>query len=130
METLLQILNPSYLLFPALVGSAILGFVCPSVGAYLILRRTICLGLTLPQVAAGVAFAFWMAQLGFAAAFPASERFLGMAGSLLFTFVALLLFAYFERRGKGTAEGRLAAAYALAGALTILFIVFNPAGEI
>jgi ABC-type Mn2+/Zn2+ transport system permease subunit len=131
MDTLLQILNPSYLLFPALIGSAILGFVCPAVGAYLILRRTIFLGLTLPQVAAaGVAFAFWMAQLGFAAAFPASERFLGMAGSLLFTFVALLLFAYLERRGKGTAEGRLAAAYALAGALTILFIVFNPAGEI
>ncbi|HEY1268588.1 MAG TPA: metal ABC transporter permease, partial [Candidatus Binatia bacterium] len=90
MDTLLQILNPSYLLFPALIGSAILGFVCPAVGAYLILRRTIFLGLTLPQVAAaGVAFAFWMAQLGFAAAFPASERFLGMAGSLLFTFVAL-----------------------------------------
>lgn len=131
MDTLLQILNPSYLLFPALVGSAILGFVCPAVGAYLILRRTIFLGLTLPQVAAaGVAFAFWMAQLGFVAAFPATERFLGMAGSLLFTFVALLLFAYLERRGKGTAEGRLAAAYALAGALTILFIVFNPAGEI
>ena len=131
METLLQILNPSYLLFPALIGSSILGFVCPAVGAYLILRRTIFLGLTLPQVAAaGVAFAFWMAQLGFVSAAAGSERILGMGGSLLFTFLALLLFAYLERRGKGTAEGRLAAAYALAGALTILFIVFNPAGEI
>lgn len=131
MDTLLQILNPSYLLFPALVGSSILGFVCPAVGAYLILRRTIFLGLTLPQVAAaGVAFAFWMAQLGFLSTGALSERILGMGGSLLFTFAALLLFAYLERRGKGTAEGRLAAAYALAGALTILFIVFNPAGEI
>ena len=131
METLLQILNPSYLLFPALIGSSILGFVCPAVGAYLILRRTIFLGLTLPQVAAaGVAFAFWMAQLGFVSVAAGSERILGMGGSLLFTFLALLLFAYLERRGKGTAEGRLAAAYALAGALTILFIVFNPAGEI
>jgi ABC-type Mn2+/Zn2+ transport system permease subunit len=131
MDTLLQILNPSYLLFPALVGSSILGFVCPAVGAYLILRRTIFLGLTLPQVAAaGVAFAFWMAQLGLLSTAALSERMLGMGGSLLFTFLALLLFAYLERRGKGTAEGRLAAAYALAGALTILFIVFNPAGEI
>ncbi len=131
METLVQILNPSYLLFPALVGSSILGFVCPAVGAYLILRRTIFLGLTLPQVAAaGVAFAFWIAQLGLVPAAAPSERLLGMAGSLLFTFVALLLLAWLERRGKGTAEGRLAAAYALAGALTILFIVFNPAGEI
>jgi ABC-type Mn2+/Zn2+ transport system permease subunit len=131
MATLIQILNPSYLLFPALLGSAILGFVCPLVGAYLILRRTIFLGLTLPQVAAaGVAFAFWIAQLSFFSGVAVSERLLGMAGSLVFTFVALLLFAYLERHGKGAAEGRLAAAYALAGALTILFIVFNPAGEI
>jgi ABC-type Mn2+/Zn2+ transport system permease subunit len=131
MDTLTQILNPSYLLFPALVGSSILGFVCPAVGAYLILRRTVFLGLTLPQVAAaGVAFAFWIAQMSFLSGIVLSERVLGMVGSLVFTFVALLLLAYLERRGKGTAEGRLAAAYAFAGALTILFIVFNPAGEV
>ena len=40
------------------------------------------------------------------------------------------LLGYLEQRGKGLAEGRLAAAYAFAGALTILFIVFNPAGQI
>jgi len=129
MDILIQILNPSYLLFPALVGSVILGLVCPLVGAYLILRRTIFLGLTLPQVAAaGVAFAFWLSQAGVLP--DLSERMLGIAGSLVFTFLGLLLLAYLERRGKGTVEGRLAAAYALAGALTILFIVFNPAGEI
>jgi ABC-type Mn2+/Zn2+ transport system permease subunit len=131
MDILIQILSPSYLLFPALLGSAILGLVCPLVGAYLILRRTIFLGLTLPQVAAaGVAFAFWLSQSGWVPNFAMSERVLGMGGSLLFTFLALLVLAYLERRGKGTTEGRLAAAYALAGALTILFIVFNPAGEI
>jgi ABC-type Mn2+/Zn2+ transport system permease subunit len=131
MDTLIQILNPSYLLFPALVGSSILGFVCPAVGAYLILRRTIFLGLTLPQVAgAGVAFAFWVAQMGFLSAVTLSAGLLAMTGSLLFTFFALLLLAYLELRGKGTAEGRLAAAYALAGALTILFIIFNPRGEV
>ncbi|HEX9443587.1 MAG TPA: metal ABC transporter permease, partial [Candidatus Binatia bacterium] len=131
MDTLRQILDPSYLLFPALAGSVILGLACPLVGAYLILRRTVFLGLTLPQVAAaGVAFAFWVAQAGFFPGLALSERVLGMGGSLAFTFLALLLFAYLERRGKGTAEGRLAAAYALAGALTILFIVFNPAGEV
>ncbi len=131
MDTLLQILDPSYLLFPALVGSAILGFVCPAVGAYLILRRAIFLGLTLPQIAAaGVAFALLLVHWGLLSAAVLSERLLGMSGSLLFTFIALLLLAYLERRGKGTVEGRLAAAYALAGALTILFIVFNPAGEV
>ena len=40
------------------------------------------------------------------------------------------LLGYLEQRGKGLAEGRLAAAYAFAGALTILFMVFNPAGQI
>jgi ABC-type Mn2+/Zn2+ transport system permease subunit len=40
------------------------------------------------------------------------------------------LLGYLEQRGKGLAEGRLAAAYAFAGSLTILFMVFNPAGQI
>jgi ABC-type Mn2+/Zn2+ transport system permease subunit len=40
------------------------------------------------------------------------------------------LLGYLEQRGKGLAEGRLAAAYAFAGAVTILFMVFNPAGQI
>jgi ABC-type Mn2+/Zn2+ transport system permease subunit len=53
-----------------------------------------------------------------------------MAGSLLFTFFGMGLLGYLEQRGKGLSEGRLAAAYSLAGALTILFIVFNPAGEV
>ena len=53
-----------------------------------------------------------------------------MIGSLLFTFLGMGLLGYLEQRRKGIAEGRLAAAYALAGALTILFIVFNPAGQI
>ena len=65
MQTFLEILNPSFLLFPALLGSSVLGLVCPLVGAYLILRRTVFLGLTLPQIAgAGVAFAFWLHQMG------------------------------------------------------------------
>jgi ABC-type Mn2+/Zn2+ transport system permease subunit len=40
------------------------------------------------------------------------------------------LLGYLEQRGKGMAEGRLAAAYAFAGAVTILFMVFNPAGQV
>jgi len=131
MQTFLEILNPSFLLFPALLGSSVLGLVCPLVGAYLILRRTVFLGLTLPQIAgAGVAFAFWLHQIGLLSNMGGSERTIGMAGSLLFTFFGMGLLGYLEHRGKGLSEGRLAAAYSLAGALTILFIVFNPAGEV
>lgn len=131
MVTFLEILSPSFLLFPALLGSVILAFVCPLVGAHLMLRRRVFLGLTLPQIAAcGVAFTFWIYH---AAGFDhgsGGERLLAMAGSLLFTLVGMGLLAYLDRHATGSPEGRLAAAYALASALTILFIVFNPAGEL
>jgi ABC-type Mn2+/Zn2+ transport system permease subunit len=131
MNTFVEILSPSYLLFPALLGTAILGLVCPLIGSYLILRRTVFLGLTLPQIAAaGVSFTFWLQQTGFFPEWGQSERGIGMFGSLAFTFLGMGLLGYLEQRGKGIAEGRLAAAYAFAGALTLLFVVFNPAGQI
>jgi ABC-type Mn2+/Zn2+ transport system permease subunit len=131
MNTLLEILSPSHLLFSALLGTVILGLVCPLIGSYLILRRTVFLGLTLPQIAAaGVSFTFWLQQSGFLPQLEHGERGIGMIGSMVFTFLGMGLLGYLEQRGKGLTEGRLAAAYAFAGALTILFIVFNPAGQI
>ena len=131
MSTLFEIVNPSYLLFPALLGTMIMGLVCPLVGSFLVLRRTVFLGLTLPEIAAaGVAFTFWMQQAGLLPQMEQSERGVAMVGSLVFTFLGMGLLGYLEQRGKGLAEGRLAAAYAFAGALTILFMVFNPAGQI
>src|SRR6185436_15625390 len=116
MNTFVEILSTSYLLFPALLGTAILGLVCPLIGSYLILRRTVFLGLTLPQIAAaGVSFTFWLQQTGFFPEWGQSERGIGMFGSLAFTFLGMGLLGYLEQRGKGIAEGRLAAAYALAG---------------
>jgi ABC-type Mn2+/Zn2+ transport system permease subunit len=131
MNTFSEMFSPSYLLFPALLGTAIMGFVCPLVGAYLVLRRTVFLGLTLPQIAAaGISFTFWLQQSGVVPHWQQGERGIGMIGSLAFTFLGMGLLGYLEQRGKGQVEGRLAAAYALAGGLTILFIVFNPAGQI
>jgi ABC-type Mn2+/Zn2+ transport system permease subunit len=131
MNGFFTILTPSYLLFPALVGTLIMGFVCPLIGSYLVLRRTIFLGLTLPEIAAaGVSFTFWLQQTGILPELVQGERSIGMIGSLLFTFLGMALLGYLEQRGKGMAEGRLAAAYAFAGAVTILFMVFNPAGQV
>ena len=131
MVNLVEILSPSFLLFPALLGSAILALVCPLVGAHLMLRRRVFLGLTLPQIAAcGVAATFWLHHaLGFTHG-SGGERLLATAGSLVFTLAGMGLLAYLDRHATGSPEGRLAAAYALASALTILFIVFNPAGEL
>ena len=131
MVSFFDLFSPSFLLFPAFAGSAILAFVCPLVGAHLLLRRRIFLGLTLPQIAAcGVAFTFWLShELGLSHG-TGSERFLATLGSLIFTLAGMGLLAYLDRRATGAPEGRLAAAYALASALTILFVVFNPAGEL
>jgi ABC-type Mn2+/Zn2+ transport system permease subunit len=127
----LDVFHPSYLLFPALIGSAILALVCPLVGAHLILRRRIFLGLTLPQMAAcGVAFTFWIYHELELVHGAGGERILAVGGSLVFTLAGMGLLAYLDRHAGGSPEGRLAAAYALASALTILFVVFNPAGEL
>jgi ABC-type Mn2+/Zn2+ transport system permease subunit len=129
--SLFDVLNPSFLLFPALLGSAILAFVCPLVGAHLMLRGRIFLGLTLPQIAAcGVAFTFWLSQAAGFSHGTGGERLLAMVGSLVFTLVGMGLLAYLDRHATGSPESRLAAAYAFASALTILFVVFNPAGEL
>jgi len=126
-----DVLSPSFLLFPALLGSAILAFVCPLVGAHLMLRRRIFLGLTLPQIAAcGVAFTFWLSHGAGVSHGTGGERLLAMVGSLVFTLVGMGLLAYLDRHATGSPESRLAAAYAFASALTILFVVFNPAGEL
>jgi len=131
MVSFFEILSPSFLLFPALLGSAILAFVCPLVGAHLMLRHRVFLGLTLPQVAAcGVAFTFWISHAVGLSHGTGGERLLAMVGSLVFTLVGMGLLAYLDRHATGSPESRLAAAYAFASALTILFVVFNPAGEL
>ncbi len=131
MVSFFDVLSPSFLLFPALLGSAILAFVCPLVGAHLMLRRRIFLGLTLPQIAAcGVAFTFWLSHAVGVSHGTGGERLLAMVGSLVFTLVGMGLLAYLDRHATGSPESRLAAAYAFASALTILFVVFNPAGEL
>lgn len=131
MVSFFEILNPSFLLFPALLGSAILALVCPLVGAHLMLRRRIFLGLTLPQIAAcGVAFTFWLSHAAGVSHGTGGERLLAMVGSLVFTLVGMGLLAYLDRHATGSPESRLAAAYAFASSLTILFVVFNPAGEL
>lgn len=133
-----EVLSPSFLLFPAVVGSIILGLVCPVVGGFLVLRRSVLLGLTLPQLAAaGVAFALFAHQVGLvphpghASGHAHSvERLLAYGGSLLFTFGGMVFLGLMDSRGPGRAESRLAVAYALAGALTVLFLAVYPFGEL
>ena len=131
MATLLEILSPDFLLRNALIGSVVVGLVCPLVGVYFVLRRMIFLGVALPQLsAAGVAFAFLLRSLlGVHQHGESGERLLAMAGSLGFAFVALVVLAALERQGKETLEARIGVAYAFAAAASILFVAADPYGE-
>src|SRR5439155_1212013 len=132
MSALAEILSPDFLLRDALFGSILVGLVCPLVGAYFVLRRMIFLGVALPQLsAAGIASAFVAFQflVGPHEHGQVSERALAMAGSFAFTLGGLLVLAAFERQGKETVEARIGVTYAVAAALTILFLAADPHGD-
>ena len=132
MSTLVQILSPDFLLRDALVGSVLVGVVCPLVGAYFVLRRMIFLGVALPQLsAAGIAFSFvgYRLAVGPHEHGNVSERELAMLGSFAFTLGGLLVLTAFERRGRETVEARIGVTYAIAAALTVLFLAVDPHGD-
>jgi ABC-type Mn2+/Zn2+ transport system permease subunit len=110
----------------------LIGLACPLVGVHLILRRLVFLGVALPQISScGIAFAFALPGWGLLphAHESAGERGLAFLGSTVFTLAAILLLAVLERRGRGLVEGRIGAAYVLAGAWGLLLLVKNPFGE-
>src|SRR5215467_1322909 len=131
MNTLIEILSPDFLLRQALIGSVLVGLVCPLVGVYFVLRRMIFLGVALPQLsAAGIAFAFFVYRrlMGPHQHFEASERGLAMIGSFAFTLTGLLILAAFERH-RETVEARIGITYAVAAAATILFVAADPGAD-
>lgn len=133
MESLRQILSPDFLLRNSVYTSLIIGFACPLVGVFLVLRRLVFMGVALPQISStGIAVSltvpFWLG------ADPAhaehSEHLIAFAGSMFFSLAAILLLAFFERRGRGLPEGRLGACYVVASALSILLLSKNRYAEV
>ena len=131
MNTLTEMLSSDFLLRDALTASVLVGFVCPLVGVYFVLRRMIFLGVALPQLsAAGVAAAFLLSSVaGVHRHGLPGERALAMVGSLGFAFTGLLVLAALERRGRETLEARIGVTYAFAAAASILFVSVDPYGE-
>jgi ABC-type Mn2+/Zn2+ transport system permease subunit len=130
-DTLVEIVSPGFLLREALIGSVLVGCICPLVGVYFVLRRMILLGVALPQVsAAGIALAFLTHRLiiGQHQHFMASERWLALLGSLSCTLVGLLILAALAQH-RETIEARIGVTYAIATATTILSLAMDPAAE-
>lgn len=132
MEQLLEILNPHFLLRNAFYAGLVVGFVCPQVGIFFVLRRMVLLGIALPQVSnAGITFAFLLCTLGwhFSPHGMESEKVVALSGSVVFTLIAIFTLAVLERKRKGFTENRIGFTYVLAGAASILFVSWNPYGQ-
>ena len=131
MNTLVEILSPGFLLREALIGSVLVGGLCPLVGVYFVLRRMIFLGVALPQLSsAGIALAFLVYRMfvGQHQHFAPSERWLALLGALSCTLVGLLILAMLARY-RDMVEARIGITYALAAAATLLFLALDPAAE-
>jgi ABC-type Mn2+/Zn2+ transport system permease subunit len=132
METLIQLLK-SDLFRNSLYVSILVGFACPLVGVFLVLRRLVFMGVTLPQISStGVAFALsvpmWLSK-GPIEHTSSKEHLLAFIGSSAFSLGAILILAVLERRARGLSEGRLGTAYVVAYALSIIILSKNPHGE-
>jgi ABC-type Mn2+/Zn2+ transport system permease subunit len=132
MSTVVEVLRPGFLLHDALIASVLIGAVCPLVGVYFVLRRMIFLGVALPQLsAAGIAFALLVhrAMIGPHLHLDVTDTTLARLGAMIFTLGGILVLATLERRGRAIVEARIGVTYAIAGALTILFLAADPWGE-
>jgi ABC-type Mn2+/Zn2+ transport system permease subunit len=134
MDTLRLILSPDFLLRNSVYTSVLVGFACPLVGVFLVMRRLVFMGVTLPQISStGVAialsfplwFGFLLSDHG-----SSSAHTLAFVGSITFSLTAILVLAFLERRGRGHPEGRLGTAYVVAASMSILLLSKNPYGEI
>jgi ABC-type Mn2+/Zn2+ transport system permease subunit len=134
MESLRQILSPDFLLRNSVYTSVLIGFACPLVGVFLVLRRLVFMGVALPQISStGVAVALslplWLGTTMIAHS-TQNEHVVAFLGSTVFSLAAILVLAFLERRGRGMPEGRLGAAYVVAAASSILLLSKNRYAEI
>src|ERR1051326_6851917 len=109
MDSLIELLNSEVFRKP-LAASILIGFACPLVGVFLVLRRLVFMGVALPQISStGVAMALslpmWLGVIQ-----PEhtgkQEHLLAFIGSTVFSLGAIMILAFLERRQKGLAEGR------------------------
>ena len=115
----------------SLFAAVLLGLFLPITGRYLMLGRSILLGLAVPQMSmAGIALLFLGSALGWSwcAAFE-DEGTRAAAGALMLSVPTLLLLAAVQRRGRHLSEAWLAVAYLASVAAANLMLSSNAVGE-
>src|SRR5262249_54012204 len=124
MSELATIFAPDFLLRNSLYAGVVVGFACPLIGLYFVLRRMVFLGVALPQVSgAGIALAFLLHGLDVHfLPHVTEEHWMALAGSLVLTAATMLVLVAMERRRHGTTEGRIGVTYVLASATAILLV--------
>ncbi len=93
MEALHEMFDPHFLLRNSVYIGLLIGFVCPLVGVFLVVRRVIFMGVALPQVSScGIAFAFALHSWHLIPHLEdSSEHGLALAGASLFTLATLVV---------------------------------------
>ena len=131
MEALHQILSFNFLLRNSVYTSVLIGFACPLVGVFLVLRRLVFMGVALPQISStGVALSLSLPLwLGFQVT-AQSEHALAFIGAIVFSVGAILILAFLEHHSRGLLEGRLGTAYVVAAAVSILILSKNRYAEL
>jgi ABC-type Mn2+/Zn2+ transport system permease subunit len=133
LDTFHQVLSPNFLLRNSVYTSVLIGFACPLIGVFLVLRRLVFMGVALPQISStGIAIALsvpvWLGLIQPEHA-AHKEHVLAFGGSMIFSVSAILILAFLERRRRGLPEGRLGAAYVVAAALSIILLSKNRYAE-
>ena len=131
MDALHHIISSGFLLRNSVYTSVLIGFACPLVGVFLVLRRLVFMGVALPQISStGIALSLSLPLwLGYQAT-SQNGHALAFIGSTLFSVSAILVLAFLERRGRGLPEGRLGTAYVVAAAVSILLLSKNRFAEL
>src|SRR5271157_6007148 len=100
MDALQQILSPGFLLRNSVYTSVLVGFACPLVGVFLVMRRLVFMGVALPQISStGIAIALslplWLG-INMNNHGSQSAHALAFAGSMAFSLAAIIVLAFLE----------------------------------
>jgi zinc transport system permease protein len=120
------VLERIFLFRDALLGALLIAVTCSILGVYIVLRRIVFVGAALAQISsAGVAFALWLSGIAWAHQLGAHPTALAVA----ITLAGVLFLGLEAERAVVPKDAAIGIAYAMAGALGILFIAKATVGE-